>query len=137
MNPLNPGITVTLGGTERRLVFDMNTYGAFEEAAGRFVFDALADMYAAFAEAQAAEGKADFLRVARRVSIRDLQSLIWAAMHDYDANDNPVWPLTRNQVGRLITVENMADLLVQVLTGQSDAMPEQRDEQDRPTQASA
>jgi SAM-dependent methyltransferase len=56
---------------------------------------------------------------ARRVSMRDLLSLIWAAVHEYDADENPVWPLTRAQVGRWLAPNGALQALNLIVTGNS------------------
>ena len=53
----------------------------------------------------------------------DLRAMLWASMHDYDADDEPVWPLTVSQVGRLLNFNNVVPLFVRFLTGVSANSP--------------
>lgn len=61
--------------------------------------------------------------IVRKVPMRDLRALLWAALHEYDQNDEPTWPLTINQVGRLLGMADVLPIFTSFLKGQSLNQP--------------
>ena len=59
----------------------------------------------------------------RKVPMRDLRALLWAALHEYDQNDEPTWPLTLNQVGRMLGMADILPIFTSFLKGQSVNQP--------------
>lgn len=134
--------TVELGGEKRKLYFNANTMCAYEEATGKFFLETVSDLYDVMREyvpalrgggAPAAEsevitppepGKNRRIGAAvlRRVSMKDLRALLWAACHYYE-RDEPVWPLTLSQVGRQITPLSVPRLFLAYMIGQSSNSP--------------
>lgn len=124
-------VVLTLGGEQRRLVFDANTMCAYEEATGRFFLDTLSSLYDAVMPSPTDDTDPDApppprrtaTDVLRQVSMKDLRALLWAAMHDYDERGEPRWPLTLHQVGRMLVPASIPDVFLAFLRGQSDNMP--------------
>lgn len=129
---------------ERTMIFNLNTMAAYEQATGKFYFDTLLKLYEihmnASEETKAlidaastgndAAANLDLkkvqeigLGIIRQVSMQDLRALIWAAVHEYDDNDNPKWPLTIAKVGRLLTPLKMPALLRLVVQGNNANNP--------------
>ena len=133
-------LKVKLGNEDRVLTFNANTMVAFEEATGVFYLDAVASLYDAMypvVEKRAKEkerekqesGNADSstelisnLEIARKVPIKILRAMIWAACHEYK-NDEPYWPLTLAQVGRRMSFQDIAPLFRDFLRGQAQNSP--------------
>ena len=61
--------------------------------------------------------------IVRKVPMRDLRALLWAALHEYDQNDEPTWPLTLNQVGRMLGMADILPIFTSFLKGQSVNQP--------------
>jgi hypothetical protein len=64
-----------------------------------------------------------------------LRALIWAALHEYDANDDPVWPLTLNQVGRLLKITDLTRIFSLFLTGHAENSPTRDELGESPAEA--
>jgi hypothetical protein len=121
MDLSNPGAVVEIKlDKPRKLVFDMNTFAAFEEKTGKFFLDVVADIVEAAPPGQPVRP----LEVLRKVSMADLRALVWAAVHTYDLQGEPHWPLTLTQVGRYITIQNLPEILNAVLRGQAESSPQ-------------
>lgn len=133
-------VPVTLGGKMHALVFNANTMAAYEKATGKFFLETLAKLYDALkptliklretkADLQADPKKADSLtagnafQILSKISITDLRALLWAALHEYDKNDVPVWPLTVYQVGRYLTPASIPKIFHAFLEGQAANSP--------------
>ena len=134
MNPTSKPLTVSLGNKRHTLHFDLNTFSAFEDVTGRFFLDFLGGIQEAMSKARndalEAAGKnlpPDSMGALRMISLRDFRALIWAALHTYNVDDEPEWPYTLNQIGRMLDVEAMARLLPQVLTGGAQNLPDEAD----------
>ncbi len=123
-------VLVRLGGQDRAMCFDANTFVAFEQSTGKFFMDVVSNLY----EMMFPKGHVDTsgapvpvkvlgIDIVRKISMEDLRALLWSSFHDYDANDNPVWPLTINQVGRLLNFQNVIPIFVKFLTGVSANSP--------------
>lgn len=120
MDAIKP-VEVMIGGKKRTLIFDLNTFSAFEKVSGRFFMDFLADLRDAFKEGQA---KNEPFEVLRRISASNILALLWAAMHEYDEDDNPVWPMTLSKLGRVVDISAMAKLLPSIMQGNTDSAPD-------------
>jgi len=108
----------------RVLVFNLNTYCAFEEVQGEFFLDVLSRLYQIAREAaqkwpddtpEANHEKG--IHVVRGVSMSTVRNIVWAACHEYEGTDEDtaVWPMTRDKIGRYIQGANAIPLLMQVL----------------------
>ncbi len=112
----------------RSLVFNVNTMAAYEEKTGKFYWDTVLK----FSEIQGKYGyrletgetvpsQAEMRRsstdIIRRIRVADIHAMLWAALHTYDAQDNPKWPLTLAQIGRLIMPFDTAKFLGLILKG--------------------
>ncbi len=143
MNPTSKPLAVTLGGKRYKLYFDLNTFAKFEEVAGKHFLEFLADMQEALASISADHSPLGAFGVLKKVAMKDLQAFVFAALHEYDHNDEPVWTLTVGQMGRLVTVENMVGVIRLVLRGNTENAPSPEDTQTeaekspRPTNAGA
>lgn len=127
MDPTQKTFTTEIDGQERRLWFNANTYSAFEERTGVFFMDWFVKLHTASyhlvaealvkarAEAESTgtkldeaavtkilESSIDPTPVLRSVSMGHFQALVWAACHEYDAKDNPVWPITYGRMGMVL-----------------------------------
>ncbi len=130
-------VNLELGGKTHTLRFDANSMAAYENATGKFYLETVAQLYDAMRpaiEARAAATEADSVAkepavavsafdIIHKVPMRDLLALVWAGMHEYDAKDDPVWPLTLNQVGRLIQLQDVPRVFTAFLHGQVKNSP--------------
>ena len=144
MNPTSKPLHVKLGGRRYKLHFDLNTFAKFEEVTGRHFLEFLANMQEALASIATDRSPLGAFGVLKKVAMKDLQAFVFAALHEYDRNDEPVWPLTMGQMGKLVTVENMVDVIRLVLRGNAENAPTSEDVQTeaenppaRPTNAGA
>ena len=129
----------------RNLVFNANCMMAYEEATGKFFLTTVASLYDAMRPALAAQAKAaeakegedavivsvNPLSIIQQVPMKELRALIWAALHEYGKNpadpDEPSWPLTINQVGRLIQIQDVPRIFTAFLKGQTRNSPTQEE----------
>ena len=107
--------------------FSANSMVAYEEATGKFFLDTVASLYDVMRpliEAQKAglPANANPLEIVRNVPMKDLRALIWASLHEY-VNDEPVWPLTIHQVGRMLQLNDIPRVFTAFLKGQSKNSP--------------
>lgn len=123
-------VPIELNGDSYTMCFDANAMAAYEDATGEFYLDALAKLYDALKPALAptvedSESAAltRSFEVVRKVPIKCLRALLWAAIHEYDKDDNPHWPLTLNQVGRLLQVSDVTRVFLAFLRGQTKNYP--------------
>jgi len=133
MNPTSKPLSVTLGGKQYKLFFDLNTFEAFETATSKHFLEFLASMQEALASIPKLKldkngsplpPKPDeMFGFLRKLSIKDLRAFVWAALHDYDRNGEPVWPLTIGQMGRLVTTETIPMIISLVMKGTQDNSP--------------
>jgi hypothetical protein len=119
-------IPVKIGEKTYTLVFDVNTMCAYEEATGQFFLEACTEIMEIVFPAGTEKDKT--VRVSpsalvSKLSIIKLRALLWASMHDYDKNDNPVWPLTISQVGKLIDIQNIVEVFREFLRGNAQNQP--------------
>ncbi len=120
-NPTNKSQTIKLGGKEYELFFDLNTYASFETASGKLFTDMLFELQEAVAEG---EKRGDKAYAIRRIPLKMIRAFLWAAVHTYDQDGEPQWPLTMGQLGRLIDINNLGSLLPNLLRGAGDNLPE-------------
>jgi hypothetical protein len=129
-DPLSPTFVVELGGKTRRMVFDLNTFAAFEEAAGPDVLfiDAVSALYEAIKRIQESkpDGGLDFsfadaVQLMRALPMSQIRALVWAALHSDDPS------LTVVDVGRMIHPANLMGIIRALLSGQAANAPEQDD----------
>jgi len=139
MKILETRISIKLGGEDRVMLFNANTFAAYEEATGKFFLDTAATLFDAMkpflearkARALRAAGATEDLAVPdttvfdvlRKVSIKDLRALLWASLHVYDAHGEPSWPLTVHEVGRLLRPADIPPIFTAFLNGQAANSP--------------
>ena len=134
MNPTNKPLSITLGGKKYTMWFDLNTFWKFEEISGVHFLEFLASMQEALASLPTSRidpktkkitppKPEDMFGFLRKLSIRDLRAFVYAAMHDYDRNDEPVWSLTIGQMGRLVTTETIPTIISLVMRGTQENAP--------------
>jgi len=123
-------IPVTLGGRERVMVFNANAMVAYEQARGKFFMDTVTGLYDTIFPAGHLDpdGKPIKVRIdgtdlIRKISMEDLRALLWSTLHDYDKNDDPIWPDTIGKIGRQLTFQNMVPIFIAFLTGVSNNAP--------------
>ncbi len=131
MNPTNKPITIQLNGKKERLLFDLNTFVAFETVSKdrKPFLDFLAVMQDALAAVQV--GKEGGFSLLRRLYIEDVRALLWAALHKYDADDEPVWPYTLSKIGRMVDVNNITTIVSALMTGSAENMPRKEESEPR------
>jgi hypothetical protein len=139
INPTNKPLSIEMGNKKLTLIFDLNTFSAFEDITGKFFVDFLVDMQESVAKVQAsalkrAAAKAEGLSApplskedAIRISAKDFQAFIWAANHTYNEKDESVWPLTMSQIGKLININTIPSLLPALLKSSTQNMPDAAD----------
>jgi hypothetical protein len=130
-------VPIFLNGKSHTMRFNANTMVAYEEATGKFFMDSVASLYDVMRpmmDAAAAQRiskdpdelkklKIDVLPILRKVPMRDLRALIWAALHEYDENDVAHWPLTIEQVGRALGPQDIIRVFSAFLRGNSANSP--------------
>ncbi len=121
-NPTNKSQKIMLGGKEYELFFDLNTYSSFEEISGKLFTDMLFELQEAVQEG---EKRGDKSYAIRRIPLKMIRFFLWAALHTYDADGEPQWPLTVGQLGRLIDINNLGTLLPSLLSGAGNNLPDQ------------
>lgn len=103
-NKAKPDITITLD-RPRVLRFDLNAMVSFEEASGKSLFDPSFQLHS--------------------MSAKDLRAMLWACLLHDDSS------LTLEDVGTMISTDNMADVSAKLNEAFEVAMPEERTS-DRP-----
>jgi hypothetical protein len=123
-------IPILLGGKKFVMRFSANTMCAYENATGKFFMDTVSRLYEIMFPKghEDKDGKLVAVRVSgmdiiRRVSMVDLRALLWAAIHEYDKDDEPTWPMTISQVGRQLNFQNIVPIFISFLTGASANSP--------------
>jgi hypothetical protein len=97
---------------------------AYEQVTKKFFLHTVSDLLvAAYPEGVEKGIVKNPYAILSKVSMEDLRALLWSAMHDYDASDNPVWPLTLNQVGRLLKLQDIVPAFNAFLKGQTENNP--------------
>lgn len=142
MNFAEVTIPITLD-KPRKLIFNLNTMSAFEEASnGVFYFDFIMRLYEVYSKAltdaryQAIKNgtpeipdeqlQLDTRTLVRAISVRDLHAVIWAACHEYHG-DEPYWPLTKNQIGRIVKPMDMLAHLPLIMRGHAQNSPTEKE----------
>ncbi len=122
-------VQIELGGKKYSMRFSANTMCAYESERHKFFMDVVSNLYdTVFPKGHEKDGKpvpvkVTGLDIVKKVSMEDLRALLWSSIHEYDAQDNPVWPLTINQVGKKLNFQNIVPLFVKFLTGVSENAP--------------
>jgi hypothetical protein len=62
-------------------------------------------------------------QILRRISLKDIRALLWATLSQEDPK------LTIQQVGKMITPDNILDVLVTILRGHAENAPEPKAEE--------
>ncbi len=151
MNPTTKPLAITLGGKRYHLHFNLNTFEKFEEITGKHFLEFVADMQEALetssrvavsmlgknpspADLQKAmeQGGKASLAFLKKLSIKDVRAFFYAALHEYDSNDEPVWTLTIGQMGKIITMDNIPDMVRMVMQGHVQNSPGKEDEEPNP-----
>ena len=140
MNPTNKPQVITLGGKQYELFFTLNTFWKFEEITNVHFLEFLAKMQEALTSIPIVKldetGRPlppkpeDMFGFLRKLSIRDLRAFVYAALHTYDRDGEPVWPLTIGQMGRLVTAETIPNIIALVMRGTQDNSPSSDDLKD-------
>jgi hypothetical protein len=114
-------VPIQLNGQKYAMVFDANTMAAYEEVRpGKFFLETAVTMAEIAQKMKEEHNSRLFFRL---LPIADVQALVWAAIHTYDENDEPTWPLKYNHVRRLITQTNIAEVLQLLVFGYSVNAP--------------
>ena len=141
-------VPITLAdGVERTMRFNANSMIAYEEATGEFFLEAVASLYdvmqpviakhrkAKEAKASDAELATLSFDILRLVSIKKLRALLWSTLHEYDKQDEPHWPLTIGQVGRLLQPKDVNRVFTAFLQGQAGNSPTKEEMGESPAPA--
>jgi len=121
-------VPIKLGGRDFTMIFNANTMCAFEDATGKFFLRTTATLLmTAFPNGTDKPMVLNPGIILGKVSMVDLRALLWASIHEYDADDNPTWPLKLNQVGRMLRLEDILPIFNSFLTGQSDNNPTEKE----------
>ena len=113
-------------GRERFMLFEANTMCAYEAETGKFFLSTVSDLFdAVFPDGVPPDrvSKVNPLEIMKRVSMTDLRALLWASLHEYNARDDPAWPLTLNQVGKLMQLQHVPAIFSAFLAGQQGNSP--------------
>lgn len=117
-------VPVHLGDRDYMMIFNCNTMVAFEEVTGKFFLKTCSSLLmTAFPEGPDKPMIVNVGSLLAKVSMQDLRALLWASIHEYDKDDNPVWPLTLNQIGRLLKLQDILPIFKSFMTGQSANNP--------------
>lgn len=137
INPTDVTIDVTIGGENRHLYFNLNAFQKFEEISGkkfpRFLFG-LVDAWSKMAKNAKASGGTDapdagesVLEALSEIGAKDILALVYGACHEYDAEDDPRWPLSPGRLGRLLSATELVRLLPQIMTALQRNVPKASD----------
>lgn len=143
INPTDVTIDVTIGGENRRLYFNLNAFQKFEEVSGkkfpRFLFG-LVDAWSKMAKNAKSKAKAQaeaqtdpvdagesVLEALGEIGAKDILALVYGACHEYDAMDDPRWPLSPGRLGRLLSATELVRLLPQIMTALQRNVPKASD----------
>ncbi len=61
------------------------------------------------------------------IGASDVLALIYAGCHVYDARDNPSWPLSPGQLGKLVSVMEMVAILPKIMEAMKRNVPQKSD----------
>lgn len=129
-------VPIKLGETDYEMCFNANTMVAYEQATGRFFLRTVAILMAvAFPKGLEQEQEKNPWMILSKVQMTDLRALLWAALHVYNENDEPSWPLTINQVGRLLQLKDIVPTFNKFLKGQSGNNPTKDEMGESPAEA--
>ncbi len=142
-------VPILIGKVERSMYFNLNTQSKYQELTvdprhpdGKLYYDTLAEMNRirgeVYAKALQDALKADptlnvkefryqLLPVLRNYSMRDVLALLAAAVHEYDAKDEPKWPFTPGQIGRYFGPQDCYQLIVKILDGHNSNTPTEKE----------
>lgn len=154
MNPLDVTVDVEIGGEKRKLYFNLNAFSKFEEASSiqadgkrlkfpRFFFGLL-DAWSKMQQRRADNAvESALLDAIGEIGASDILALIYGALHEYDAADNPRWPLSPGRLGRILNATELVKLLPQIMAALQANVPRKTDapekkggeEPERPTSA--
>lgn len=137
MNPLDVTVEVEIGGEKRKLYFNLNAFSKFEEASSiqadgkrlkfpRFFFGLL-DAWSRLQKRRDSDIESALLDAIGEIGASDVLALIYGALHEYDAQDNPRWPLSPGRLGRLLNATELVKLLPQVMTALQANVPQKSD----------
>lgn len=121
-------IPITLGGQKRAMVFNLNTMAAFEELRKKSFTDTVVKLYEELEpllrdKNSSTDAARVGLRILSRIPMLDLRALLYAALHEYDEDDNPTWPLSVTQIGRMIGPSNILEVFGAFLRGHQENLP--------------
>ena len=131
MDPTNKPVYVTVENKKYKLHFNLNAFAAFEEESGVAFPEFLITLYEAFSLTQDVikDGKVvkqgrPLSEALKHLSIKKLSLFVWAALHDYDENDEPVWIFTPGQLRRKLGISDFMKMLPAITNGITVNMPE-------------
>lgn len=149
INPTETTIEVEIGGEKHTLYFNLNAFSKFEEASSmdengkrlkfpKFLFRLL-DAWSGLRSSGATDNQQSLLDAIGEIGAADIHALLYGALHVYDRDDRPSWPLSPGRLGRILGPMELVRLLPQIMTGLQANLPQASDtpkggeEADRPT----
>lgn len=138
MNPIDVTVDVEIGGEKRKLYFNLNAFSKFEEASSlqadgkrlkfpRFFFGLLDAWGKLLKRGEGTPAETALLDAISEIGASDILALIYGALHEYDAADNPRWPLSPGRLGRLLNATELVKLLPQVMQALQANAPQKSD----------
>ena len=136
MDPTQVSTKVTIKGQQYTLLFDLVTMDKFEEISDCSFLDFVIRMQKAVTEAGLGNKKAmekltpeqameKFTPVLGKIRVKDIRALLWASMHTYDdtlADPPPVWPMSLNQLSRIVDIESISGILLPLWTASNQSV---------------
>lgn len=116
-------VPIRLGDRDYTLYFNANTMCAYEEQTHKFFLDTVSNLLEVIYPDGLAKSAASPYAIMKKFPMVELRALLWAAVQEYDEEDNPSWPLTIGQVGKLLTVGNILAIFSKYLKGTTGNNP--------------
>lgn len=150
MNPTETTIEVEIGGQKHTLYFNLNAFSKFEEVSSldengkrlkfpKFLFRLLDAWSNVLKRGEEQPAESALLDAISEIGAADIHALLYGALHVYDRDDRPSWPLSPGQLGRILGPMELMRLLPQIMTGLQANLPKSGDtpkggeEEPRPT----
>lgn len=133
MNPTDIAVDVEIGGEKYKLYFNLNAFSKFEEISGkkfpRFLFG-LVDAWSKLQKRGEQTASNALLDAISEIGASDILALVHGAMHQYDGEDNPRWPLSPGRLGKIMTATEIVKLLPQIMAALQRNVPKTTDAAD-------
>jgi hypothetical protein len=155
INPTEMTFDVKVGGHIRKLYFNINAFRMFEKHSSILPNGKRLRFHRFFAKLMMAMGKAQeeklkieaaksrgenledgasfdlLLDMLDDVGADDFFALVYGALHVYDSENNPSWPISPGQLGRLLTPLEIVNIWKTVQSGMNGNVPLPDDSADK------